>query len=118
MFGDHLQISRREVLRSIGGGLGGIALAAMLPEIGGLSLGAAEINAATSAALPIGPLAPKPPHFAGKAKQIIFLFMNGGPSHVDTFDPKPALEKFDGQDPPAELTKKVVRKGKLMKSPF
>jgi hypothetical protein len=118
MIGDRLQISRREVLRSIGGGLGGIALAAMLPEIGGLSLSAAEINAAATSRLPVGPLTPKAPHFAAKAKQIIFLFMNGGPSHVDTFDPKPGLEKYDGQDPPEAMTKKVVRKGKLMKSPF
>jgi hypothetical protein len=107
------QISRREILRGIGGGLGGIALASMLPEIGGFNVGASEITAATG-----GPLSPKATHFPAKAKQVIFLFMNGGPSHMDTFDPKPALEKYDGKDPPEELTKKVVRKGKIMKSPF
>ena len=45
----------------------------------------------------VNPLAPKPPHFQPKAKSVIFLFMVGAPSHIDTFDPKPALEKYDGQ---------------------
>ncbi|HEY3840531.1 MAG TPA: DUF1501 domain-containing protein, partial [Bryobacteraceae bacterium] len=48
-------------------------------------------------------LAPKPPHFPAKAKQIIYLFMHGGPSHIDTFDPKPALVKLDGQKLPPSL---------------
>src|SRR6202043_3683409 len=45
------------------------------------------------------PLAPRPPHFPARARRVIFLFMNGGPSHVDTFDPKPALAKYEGQKP-------------------
>ena len=49
------------------------------------------------------PLAPKPPHFAAKAKSVIFLFMAGGPSHLETFDPKPLLNKLDGQKRPAEF---------------
>ena len=48
----------------------------------------------------VNPLAPKPPHFAGEAKSVIFLFMVGGPSQIDTFDPKPALDKFHGQKLP------------------
>ncbi|MGH7192440.1 MAG: DUF1501 domain-containing protein, partial [Candidatus Saccharimonadales bacterium] len=57
-------------------------------------------------------------HYAPRAKQVIFLFMNGGPSHVDTFDPKPALEKYAGQQPEA-LTKNNQRGvGKLFPSPF
>src|SRR5262249_57160710 len=58
---------------------------------------------------------PKLPHHEAKAKRIIFLFMNGGPSHVDTFDPKPALDRHHGEEPPQGGT----RKGrKLMRSPF
>ena len=60
------------------------------------------------------------PHFAPRAKRLIFLFMNGGPSHVDTFDPKPELTRLDGQAAPDSLLAKTKRKpkGKLMKSPF
>jgi hypothetical protein len=57
------------------------------------------------------------PHFAPRAKRIIFLFMNGGPSHVDTFDPKPALAKFEGQQPSGELYKKSKGTG-FMPSPL
>src|SRR5947209_1630830 len=51
------------------------------------------------------PLAPKPPHSVARAKSVIYLFMHGGPSQVDTFDPKPALDQRDGQAPPAEVHK-------------
>ena len=53
----------------------------------------------------VNPLAAKPPHFAAKAKSVIFLFMVGGPSQIDTFDPKPALEKYDGQPLPESYGK-------------
>ena len=69
-------------------------------------MGAAP-KAATRAA---NPLAPKPPHYAAKAKHVIFLFMNGGPSHVDTFDYKPMLEKWSH--------KKGYKGRKYMPSPF
>ena len=67
------------------------------------------------------PLAPRAPHFPAKAKAVIYLFMHGGPSHVDTFDPKPALTKFDGQPPPEEFHRLTlqftdVQKQKLMGS--
>ena len=65
----------------------------------------------------INPLAPRPPHFPAKAKRVIHLFMNGGPSHVDTFDPKPALEKQKGKLLPMEL--KTERKtGAAFPSPY
>jgi hypothetical protein len=64
------------------------------------------------------PLAPKPPHFPARARRVIFLFMNGGPSHVDTFDPKPALARHAGQDPPAGLITGRRKRGKLFPSPF
>ena len=57
------------------------------------------------------------PHHAPTAKRAIFLFMNGGPSHVDTFDPKPALKQYEGQQPSGELYKKSKGTG-FMPSPF
>ena len=57
------------------------------------------------------------PHFAPRAKRVVFLFMNGGPSHVDTFDPKPALKKYEGQQPSEDLYKKSKGTG-FMPSPL
>ncbi|HEV3238456.1 MAG TPA: DUF1501 domain-containing protein [Gemmataceae bacterium] len=113
-------ISRREMLCRIGGGFGALGLAHVLAHAGLLSASAAESEpAGPSATSSSNPLAPKAPHFHARAKRVIFLFMNGGPSHVDTFDPKPALVKFQGQAPP-ESTAKTGRKrlGTLMPSPF
>src|ERR1051325_7009700 len=65
------------------------------------------------------PLTVKEPHFPAKAKRVIFLFMSGGPSHVDTFDPKSALAKYNGQAPPFELPKLMRTKtGNILQSPF
>ena len=89
--------SRREFLASLGGGFGSLALAAMLAE---------ESRAAGHAALaidPVNPLSPRPPHFAAKAKSVIFLFMYGGISHVDTLDYKPELKRLDGQPVPDSI---------------
>ena len=97
-----LPISRRELLARSGTGLGVLGLAGILAD---------EVRAAN-------PLAPKKPHFAPKAKHVIHLFMNGGPSQVDTFDPKPALEKYHGQQPPKSGLKTERRTGGLFKSPF
>ncbi len=77
-------MTRRDVLVRSAHGFGAIALASMLP-------------APVSAVQRVNALAAKPPHFKPKAKSVIFLFMVGAPSHIDTFDPKPALEKYDGQ---------------------
>jgi hypothetical protein len=101
-----LPLSRREMLRTMGVGFGSLGLAAVL---------AGEASAAPGES---NPLAPKPTHYPAKAKRIIHLFMNGGPSQVDTFDPKPALEKFAGQVPPESLFPRGRSKGKLMPSPF
>jgi uncharacterized protein (DUF1501 family) len=84
--------SRREFLSRAGGGFGMLALSALLQQEGLL----ADTD-------PVTPLSPKSPHFPAKAKQIIYLFMHGGPSHIDTFDPKPALIKLDGQKLPPSL---------------
>ncbi len=63
------------------------------------ALALSTLSEQSSSAAAINPLAPKTPHFAPRAKSVIFLYMDGGPSHVDTFDYKPTLNKFDGQDP-------------------
>jgi hypothetical protein len=77
-------VTRRDVLVHSAHGFGAIALASMLPP-------------PVAAVQRVNALAAKPPHFKPKAKSVIFLFMVGAPSHIDTFDPKPALEKYDGQ---------------------
>src|SRR5215467_10830066 len=102
-----MSISRREMLIRFGGGF------AVLPLIDLLSRDAA-------AASSINPLAPKAPHFPAKAKHAVFLFMNGGPSHVDTFDHKPALTKFHGTAYEGNLTVGSNGRpvGKLMQTPF
>jgi len=64
------------------------------------------------------PLAPKPTHFPAKAKNVIFLFLNGGPSQVDTFDPKPMLAKYHGKPIPSGNLKTERRTGALLASPF
>jgi len=90
--------TRREFLTRYGMGMGALAL----PSVASGS---------------ISPLLPKKPEFSGKAKAVIHLFMNGGPSQVDTFDPKPELTKYDGKKIPLEL-KTERPTGVAMKSPF
>ena len=81
--------------------------------------GLAHLLGSTSAtASSLSPLAPKAPHFAPRAKHVIFLFLNGGLSHVDSFDPKPALAKYDGQPSPLGNLPTERKTGNLMASPF
>ncbi len=107
---NRMNISRRSLLR-LGGGFGTIALAKVLTDAGLLA-------AAPSATA--NPLAPKPPHFPARAKRLIFLFMNGGPSHVDTFDPKSALTRLAGQPLPERIRNGMSRRDTtpLLASPF
>ena len=115
--------TRREFLWQAGGGFAGLALVDLLTR-SGVSV-ASPTNAAPPAPSrpPHGsrsPLAPKSAHFQPKAKHAVFLFMNGGPSQVDTFDPKPALTRWHGQPYAGEA--KVGSNGRpighLMQSPF
>src|SRR5688572_13091652 len=92
-------LSRRELLRRSGIGLGMLGLAGVLAD-GGL-LNAADAESERPGGYQ-NPLAEKPPHFAAKAKRVIHLFMNGGPSHVDTFDRKTNLDKYAGKPLPME----------------
>jgi hypothetical protein len=100
--------TRREFLWRVGGGFAGLALLDLLGRDGFL------------ASSPPSPLAPRPPHFPAKARHAAFLFMNGGPSHVDTFDPKPTLDRYhdtpySGNTPIGSNGRPV---GRLMRSPF
>ena len=98
-------LTRREALRRVGNGFGMMAFAGML----GQSLRAAD------ATLPSGAAKLDYPQ---RVKRVIFLFMNGGCSSVDSFDPKPMLDKYDGQPLPGGTIKTERRTGELMKSPF
>ena len=101
-------LSRRELLRRSGGGFAALALAGLLAE---------ESRAA--APDPRHPLAARPPHFPAKAKRVIFLFMHGGPSQVDTFDYKPLLDRDHGKPLPFAKPRVVSGKtGNLLRSPF
>jgi len=73
---------------------------------------------AAQAAAPAGPLAVKATHFPAQAKHVIFLFLNGGPSQVDTFDPKPMLDRYHGKPMPTPNLKTERKTGNLLKSPF
>ena len=87
--------TRRDFLTGSASGLGMLALSSLLKQQGLL------------AQETVNPLAPRAPHFAPKAKACIFLFMAGAPSHVDLFDPKPELNKRDGQKLPESMLKNV-----------
>ena len=100
---EHHFFTRRDFINRLGNGFGGLSLSALLQE---------EAQSA------INPLIPKKPHFPAKAKSVIHLFMNGGPSQVDTFDPKPALTKYDGKKLPIDYLKTERPTGAALKSPF
>src|SRR5581483_5861621 len=102
---EDLLLTRRELLHRCGMGLGAVALSSFLGET-------------SQAATATNPLAPKAPHFPGKAKRVIHLFMNGGPSHLDTFDPKPALARYAGRTLPRPNLRTERRTGAAFPSPF
>jgi hypothetical protein len=103
-------LSRRDFLARSGTGFGMLALAGLLRDAGLLT--------AAPAIDPLNPLAPRPPHFPAKAKRVIHIFANGGPSHVDTFDPKPLLAKYAGKPLPRENLRTERRTGAAFPSPF
>ena len=103
--GSHRRIarSRREFLVNGGSGLGGLALASLLEQDGLLPR--------AQGATPKNPLAPKTPHHKPTAKAVIFCFMEGGPSHIDLFDPKPELDRLAGQPMPESFGKVITAMG-------
>jgi hypothetical protein len=100
-----MALTRRELLARCGTGLGSLALGSMFAE--------SAVQAAGG-----NPLLPRTPHFTPKAKHVIHLFMNGGPSHVDTFDPKPMLTKYAGKELPTGTLRTERRTGAALASPF
>jgi hypothetical protein len=99
--------TRREFLRRSGIGFGALGLAGILADESRRAIASPNPN----------PMYPKTPHFAPRAKAVIHLFMNGGPSQVDTFDPKPALDKYHGQPLPMSL-RTERETGAAYRSPF
>src|ERR1700722_20129097 len=100
------QLTRREVLSRLGSGFGGLALASLLQPKSWA--GGPQVHN----------LQPRQPHFPAKARAVIQLFMHGGPSHLDLFDPKPVLDRYDGRPPPPEAVDNFRLTGNLLKSPF
>jgi hypothetical protein len=103
---EHLALTRRELLSRCGMGFGALALGGML------------LPSQSAAAAAGSRLTPPTPHFPAKAKHVIHLFMNGGPSHVDTFDPKPMLTKYGGQKLPMDNLPTERKTGAGFASPF
>ncbi len=95
--------SRRAFLRQAGCGFGALALNHLL--------GLESTAHASGSAAPLNPLLPRAPHFAGKAKSVIWLFMEGGPSHLDLFDPKPELQRLAGQPMPESFGRPITAMG-------
>ena len=105
-------VTRREFVWEMGGGFAGAALAGLLAADGFFAK-QAHADSGTRRSAPRNPLEPQPQHFAAKAKSCIFLMMNGAPSHIDTFDYKPALKKYAGGSLPPD--KKYINSGRRRK---
>jgi uncharacterized protein (DUF1501 family) len=98
---EQLLMDRRRFLATSASGVGLVALASLLAGDGFLA------QPAGAAAMAANPLSPRSPHFAPKAKRCIFIYLEGAPSHIDLFDPKPKLQQMDGQKLPPSMTDKV-----------
>jgi len=97
-------VSRRQMLKQSALGFGSLALTSLLSE---------------TASAAVDPLAPRPPHFPARAKRVIFLFMKGGPSHLDTFDQKPLLDRDHGKPFPGQKPRvQFAQTGTLLRSPW
>ena len=99
-----LLYTRRDFLTRAGGGFGALALAWLLRQ---------DQVAAAGAEIPDNPLSARPSHFSANAKRVIFLFMEGGPSHLDTFDPKPKLRELAGQKLPESFGPIITAMGEV-----
>ncbi|HET8549910.1 MAG TPA: DUF1501 domain-containing protein [Bryobacteraceae bacterium] len=115
MFHKPKPVSRRDLLFRAGEGIGGLALAYLLSQDGLLAADGCQNPPGVKS-----PFTPKAPHFKARARNVISLFMCGGVSAVDTFDPKPALEKYHGQPLPGEGEVQVQQgyPGPIMRSPY
>lgn len=107
-------LTRRSLLANSAVGFGQLAFTAMLADQMSATVTAEEVPIAAR-----NPLAPRTPHFEPRAKRVIFLFMKGGPSHVDTFDPKPLLDRDNGKPLPFPLPRVTFAKqNNLLRSPW
>jgi hypothetical protein len=104
-------LTRRDLLRRGGMGFGLLGLAGVMAADGVLS-------STARADVDMHPLAPKKPHFPAKAQRVVHLFMNGGPSHVDTFDPKPLLDKYHGKPLPNPNLRTERKTSGALRSPY
>ena len=109
-----LPLSRRDMLHRCGVGMGVLGLHALFADPRAVGAEAKP----TTPPDPAAPLAARPPHFPAKAKRVIHIFANGGPSQVDTFDPKPALDRYAGKPLPTENLKTERKTGAAFPSPF
>src|SRR4051794_26305939 len=100
-------LTRRDMLAHSGTGLGLLGLAVLLGEAND-----------TTPPDPRNPLAPRPAHFPARAKHVIHIYLNGGPSQVDTFDPKPLLRKYEGKPLPQGNLSTERKTGAALPSPF
>ncbi|QDT27216.1 hypothetical protein Enr10x_25310 [Gimesia panareensis] len=105
--------TRRQMLQRCGTGLGSLGLASLMASEGMLNTAAGASSVSTES-----PMAPKTSHFPGKAKHVIHIFLNGGASQVDTFDPKPALAKYAGKMLPTKNLRTERKTGASLPSPF
>jgi hypothetical protein len=112
---EDLMLTRRELLARMGNGFALLGLAGVL---GAEGLLAEPAEASVRGAAVLNPLAPKSPHFLARAKRVVFLFANGGPSHVDTFDPKPKLTEYHGKPLPYANLPTERKTGAAFRSPF
>src|SRR6185369_14834078 len=111
-------LTRRELLRRSGMGFGVLGLAGVLQQGGLLGADTTAGKSGDETAGYQNPLAERRPHFPAKAKRVIHLFMNGGPSHVDTFDPKPSLKEYAGKSLPMPNLATERKTGAAFPSPF
>ena len=102
----HRSFTRRSLLSRSGLGLGALGLSSLF-----------QTNGSTQDSVVTGPMTVKEPHYPAKAKRVIHFFLNGGPSHVDTFDPKPALVKYQDRTVP-NLLPTERKTGVAFPSPF
>jgi len=103
-------LTRRQMLHQMGTGLGMLGLAGLFHDTG--------LIKASAQTAPLNPLAPKPPQFPARAKHVIHIYLNGGPSHVDTFDPKPALTNWAERIIPTGNLTTERPTGTALASPF
>src|SRR5437588_4377018 len=110
--------TRREALCQVGTGMGMLGLFGLLGDAGDLGGAARGADLTGGRAAVNNPLAPRATHFSARAKHVIHIYLNGGPSQVDTFDPKPLLKKYEGKTLPQGNLTTERKTGAALASPF